>query len=101
MIWIKRLVAKWARQGSQYDEEHDVSAKMSTGTDNDEFNDSIRFYLTSAVGGRILKVIREPQNNHSNRHSIGYQPEVQLYVIPSGEDVGQRVAKIINLEMLK
>lgn len=58
-----------------------------------EGEDRISFELTSAVGGRILNVRRydERKDSHNN----------QTYVIPSGEDVGARVAKIINLELLK
>jgi hypothetical protein len=55
--------------------------------------DRMSFELSSAIGGRILNVSR-------------YDPRIdridqQTYVIPSGEDVGARVAKILNLELLK
>jgi hypothetical protein len=58
-----------------------------------EGQDRISFELTSAVGGRILNVRRyqDKLDRHDN----------QTYVIPSGEDVGARVAKIINLELIK
>jgi len=58
-----------------------------------EGQERITFELTSAVGGRILNVRRYDERN--DRH------ENQTYVIPSGEDVGSRVAKILNLELLK
>jgi hypothetical protein len=58
-----------------------------------EGQDRISFDLTSAVGGRILNVRR--YDDRKDRH------DNQTYVIPSGEDVGSRVAKIINLELLK
>lgn len=58
-----------------------------------EGQDRISFELTSAVGGRILNVRR--YDDRKDRH------ENQTYVIPSGEDVGERVAKILNLELLK
>ncbi len=58
-----------------------------------EGEDRITFELTSAVGGRILNVRRYDPRNDRN--------DSQTYVIPSGEDVGTRVAKIINLELLK
>jgi len=54
---------------------------------------TIRFELSSAVGGRILNVRRYDDRKDSH--------EAQTYVIPSGEDVGARVAKIINLELIK
>lgn len=53
---------------------------------------SIRIDLTSAIGGRILKI------KHVNRSE---QAEPQLYIIAQGEDVGARISKIINLELLR
>jgi len=55
--------------------------------------DRISFELSSAVGGRILNVRR--YDERKDRH------DSQTYVIPSGEDVGSRVAKILNLELIK
>ena len=74
------------------------STKMASGLavaerGSAEGQDRITFELTAAVGGRILNVRRydERKDRHDN----------QTYVIPSGEDVGARVAKILNLELLK
>ncbi len=53
----------------------------------------ITFELSNAVGGKILNV--RHYDDRKDRH------DSQTYVIPSGEDVGERVAKIINLEMFK
>jgi hypothetical protein len=60
---------------------------------NPEGEDRISFELSSAVGGRILNVRRydQKQDRHNNT----------TYVIATGEDVGSRVAKILNLELLK
>lgn len=53
----------------------------------------ISFELSSAVGGKILNV--RHYDERKDRH------ETQTYVIPNGEDIGERVSKIINLEMFK
>ena len=58
-----------------------------------EGQDRISFELTAAVGGRILNVRR--YDDRKDRH------DATTYVIPTGEDVGARVAKILNLELLK
>jgi hypothetical protein len=58
-----------------------------------EGEDRITFELTSAVGGRILNVRRYDLRKD--------QHDTTTYVIPSGEDVGSRVSKIINLELIK
>lgn len=53
----------------------------------------ISFELSTAVGGKILNV--RHYDERRDRH------ESQTYVIPNGEDIGERVAKIVNLEMFK
>lgn len=58
-----------------------------------EGENRISFELSSAVGGKILNV--RHYDDRKDRH------EHQTYVIPSGEDIGERVAKIVNLEMFK
>ena len=58
-----------------------------------EGQDRITFELSNAVGGKILNVRR--YDERKDRH------DSQTYVIPSGEDVGARVAKILNLELFK
>lgn len=58
-----------------------------------EGEDRISFELSTAVGGRILNVRR-----YDHRKDVH---DSQTYVIPQGVDVGERVAKIINLELIK
>lgn len=70
-----------------------VGTAMTIEKGRAEGEDRITFELTSAVGGRILNVRR--YDERKDRH------DTQTYVIPSGEDVGARVAKILNLELLK
>jgi len=70
-----------------------ISGAQAMSRGSSEGEDRITFELSSAVGGRILNVRR--YDNKTDRH------DSQTYVIPSGEDVGARVAKIINLEMIK
>lgn len=53
----------------------------------------ITFELSTAVGGKILNVRR--YDDRKDRH------DHQTYVIPNGEDIGERVSQIINLEMYK
>lgn len=105
MKWFDKWLAKSIKRGLEYnrqEEEKDYQEerkiKMMAGAQvlsksSPEGEDRISFELTSAVGGRILNVRRyDPRrDNH----------DATTYVIPSGEDVGARVAKILNLELLK
>ena len=58
-----------------------------------EGHDTIRFELSSAVGGKILTVRRYDDRKENSTS--------QTYVIPTGEDLGDRVAKIINMEQYR
>jgi hypothetical protein len=81
----------WLKNNKQMAIGMGTTAMVERG--NAEGQDRITFELTSAVGGRILNVRR--YDDRKDRH------DSQTYVIPSGEDVGSRVAKIINLELIK
>ena len=100
--WLYGKVRDMWDSPHKYQREQDYNEaraiKMNIGTamverGNPEGQDRISFELTSAVGGRILNVRR--YDDRKDRQ------DNQTYVIPSGEDVGSRVAKIINLELLK
>ena len=95
--WIARKLKKASQEIDREDiEEVSYSnkpmGKLSSPMESDENDDPIRFELTSAVGGRILRVRRYDRRSHES--------DSQLYVIPQGEDVGERVSKIVNLELL-
>jgi len=70
-----------------------LGTAMAIERNRPEGEDRISFELSTAVGGRILNVRR--YDDRKDRH------DSQTYVIPNGEDVGERVAKIINMELFK
>ena len=106
--WLYKKVRDMWENKDQYEENwlsnniHRItSGKSSMGTmsvaqidrGHAEGEGRITFELSSAVGGKILNV--RHYDDRKDRH------ENQTYVIPNGEDIGERVAKIINLEMFK
>lgn len=96
--WLYGKVRDMWDNRHKYEERDYSEIKMATGQiavekGYPEGQDRITFELTAAVGGRILNVRR--YQDRLDRH------EHQTYIIPSGEDVGSRVAKIINLELIK
>ena len=95
MGWFKNKAIKWALQSA---EESSMKSNMAISEDMTS-NDTIRFTLTPAVGGRILRVTRDGDSQKMTLGPSNHQ--VQLYVIPSGEDVGARITKIINMELMK
>jgi len=70
-----------------------IGAQAMVERGRPEGEDRISFELSTAVGGRILNVRRYDQRKDMH--------DSQTYVIPQGVDVGERVAKIINLELIK
>lgn len=105
--WFYRQAKKAWENKNRFEEEEAVQLKerasvkmagLQIGTamverGRAEGEDRISFELSSAVGGRILNVRRYDQRKDMH--------DSQTYVIPSGEDVGARVAKILNLELIK
>jgi hypothetical protein len=106
MKWVDKFIARSVRRGLEYEKQHEETQyvnkarieKMSIGAaqidmPRAEGENRISFELSTAVGGKILNV--RHYDHRKDRH------ESQTYVIPNGEDIGERVAKIINLEMFK
>jgi hypothetical protein len=86
--WLAKKISK-----ANLDNDYPVSSTGLKIASDDDYDEQISFSLTSAVGGRILKVRRYDRKIH--------EADNQVYVIPQGEDVGERVTKIINLELIK
>lgn len=107
MKWFDKWLAKSIKRGLEYSRQEEdskdyvnrIEAKqmaiggLAVERSRAEGEDRITFELTTAVGGRILNVRRYDQRKDYH--------DSQTYVIPSEEDVGERVAKILNLELLK
>jgi hypothetical protein len=87
---IKQRFVEWLLKNDHEDHyAQDIAIEQS----DINLDGAVRFDLVPATGGRILQV-RRWDHNHDNQ-------DTTTYVIPSGEDVGERVAKIVNLELLK
>jgi hypothetical protein len=101
--WLFNKVTDMWDNRHKYEAEKDYqeakAIRMNIGTaqmverGRAEGEDRISFELSTAVGGRILNVRR--YDDRKDRQ------DQQTYVIPNGEDVGARVAKILNLELIK
>jgi hypothetical protein len=100
--WVYKQTKKAWENKDRYEEAEYASNKVNRmGTlgvaqierGRAEGESRISFELSTAVGGKILNV--RHYDDRKDRH------DQQTYVIPNGEDVGERVAKIINLELFK
>jgi hypothetical protein len=96
--WLRRALRRFLEGDSMAIEGNMVKSARS----DDYEEEQLRFTLTPAIGGRILRVNRTVQSKHmGNSIGSGSINETATYVIPTGEDVGERVSKILNLELLK
>jgi hypothetical protein len=98
MNWFDKWFAKKCKQAwenkSRFEESNmKISTIAQVERSRSEGTDRITFELSSAVGGKILNVRHYDERRDRHDH--------QTYVIPTGEDIGERVAKIVNLEMFK
>jgi hypothetical protein len=95
MNWIRKKVIAWVRE--DWDEAHRFNGRQRPEVvleDTTIMDDPIRFELQSVIGGHILKV-RQPYDSKTDRQDSA------TYIIQTGEDIGARISKIVNLELLK
>lgn len=89
MKFLKNIVTRWVR-----DDWNSVGAVAKKVSAVDEMRDpELSFKIFCATGGYVMDFRKY------NRKSDQY--EGQMYVIAKEEDIGERVARIVNLEMLK
>lgn len=106
--WLKKKFSEWCKEAWYHEHgkvsptpDYDshighaiVGAKYNT-TKSIE-SSSINFTIYPAIGGHVLEMtMHDPQQIQVN------YPRKVLHIIPSGEDLGNSLGKIITLEMLK
>jgi hypothetical protein len=99
--FVKKCKQAWDNKDQYVEEKYSNKVMAHMGTigvaqverGRPEGERRISFELSTAVGGKILNV--RQYDDRKDQHNQ------QTYVIPNGEDIGERVAKIINLEMFK
>lgn len=98
MNWFDQWFAKksqqaWENRHQLNEGSMKINSISQVERSRPEGENRITFELSSAVGGKILNVRHYDERKDRHDH--------QTYVIPNGEDIGERVAKIVNLEMFK
>jgi hypothetical protein len=116
MNWLKKIVVKWVREewdsvhaakqtGAYHGESYNVNqikplsmSDMSLYTNKSPNTNSINFQIYPANGGHVAEItFLDP-----NQFTIGgTNPSKSLHIIPSSEDLGEALSKIITYEMLK
>lgn len=101
--YLKRKLAEWVKEANYDIKDVPENYKLVSGIQtNDVLSNElpelgmIRFELFPAIGGRILKVNRLTEDVRK-----GVERHVDMYIITDSDDIGERVAKIVNLQMYK
>lgn len=96
MGFFRRKFMEWSKRA--WDDSRDYSngslgiavKAESTGVESEA---QLNFKIYGAMGGHIMEFRRYDRKN--DRY------DNQLYIIPTSEDMGERVARIVNMEMMK
>ena len=88
MKWLQKKIYNWVN--SAYDT---PSILVSTSDHSISSDNSIRFSVYNAKGGRVVETrMYDPRKGNSRE---------QLYVITPEQDFGKEIDKIITMEYLK
>lgn len=96
MMWFKKLIASWVRQGNNYEENcTQPSNRLISRAEEAACSDDpiLNFKVYSAVGGKVVEFRRYDRRSDRN--------ETQTYIITNDQDFGDRIAKIATMENLK
>lgn len=96
MKWFKKLVASWARQGNNYEEDckmpiNRLSSRDETSACSDD--PVLNFKVYSAIGGKVVEFRRYDRQRDRN--------ESTTYIITNDQDFGERISKIATMENIK
>ena len=95
MKWFKKLVAGWARQGREYEEDCKEPSRLISTAECASINDDpvLNFKVYTAVGGKVVEFRRYDRKSDRN--------DSTTYIITNDQDFGDRIAKIATMEKLK
>ena len=111
MKFLKRIIARWAREGREDEECYEESKYPAVGRgyskgrgssvsslsgdhgEGSEFKNPMNITLYNAVGGRIVRFTRWDRVNDTTQETT--------YVVDSTEDFEKALASFIALEALK
>lgn len=94
MKWFKRKIAKWAKEGNDYDYSRGEKGLLSVSSDNRVDDEPVlNFRIYNAQNGKILEFNKYDKKTDRNDRSI--------YIVEKDKDVVEYVGKCLSLELLK
>jgi hypothetical protein len=95
MKWFKKIVASWAREGRNYEEDCAMPNRLISTAECASISDDpvLNFKIYSAVGGKVVEFRRYDRKGDRN--------DSTTYIITNDQNFGERIAKIATMEQLK
>lgn len=95
MGFFRRKFMEWAKRAWEDSQEysHGVSLDVKSNSHRVDSEPQLNFKIYGATGGHIMEFTRYDRKN--DRY------DSQLYIIPTDDDMGERVTRIVNMEMMK
>lgn len=95
MGFFRRKFMEWSKRAWEDSQENAKSSGLVVRSDLHRVDSEpqLNFKIYGATGGHIMEFARYDRKN--DRY------DNQLYIIPTTEDMGERVARVVNMEMMK
>jgi hypothetical protein len=95
MGFFKRKFMEWAKRAweDSHEYSHGVPVAVKSDSHRIDVEPQLNFKIYGATGGHIMEFGR--YDRKSDRY------DNQLYIISTDDDIGERVARIVNMEMMK
>ena len=91
--WLKKKVVDWVKEDWNKPQQASPDMLVSNDHPNRFRTEGLRFHIYPATGGYVMEYSTYDRN--TDRSSSN------LHIIPSDQDLGQGIAHIITLEMLR
>jgi len=91
--WLIKILERARRNELENSKRYDQPIAAATPVEEYDTKNTVRFILTPARGGIVMTI-----NTYDNRRD---ESNRTVYVINEAEDVSQRVAEIVSVELMK
>lgn len=94
MGFFRRKFMEWSKRAWEDSQSENYSGAIAVKSDSSVDSDpQLNFKIYGATGGHVMEFRR--YDKKTDRY------DNQLYVISTDDDMGERVARIVNMEMMK
>ena len=94
MGFFRRKFMEWSKRAWEDSQSENYSGAIAVKSDSSvDAEPQLNFKIYGAMGGHVMEFRR--YDKKTDRY------DNQLYVISTDDDMGERIARIVNMEMMK